>query len=203
MTPADLAAQAEAEARAQERARSHTKAARAQAEAQALSQAQAEAETKIETHMFAHLKWQAEVAARKEYRDGSVVVVMATDAPLSPGQCQRLAKRASVGIARTGGYGHDPAGDIFLAFSTGNRLPVQKLTSSGGPPAVDPDKPRAHGIEVVDDATMNGLFEAAADATEEAVYNALCMAESMEGFRGRRVEAIPLKRLKEMMQRYL
>ncbi|KAL2755559.1 hypothetical protein ACRALDRAFT_1064375 [Sodiomyces alcalophilus JCM 7366] len=199
---ADVTAQAEAQARAQEHARSQTKAARAAAEAQALSQAQAEAEAKLEARMYDHLQRQAEMAVRKEYRDGSVNVVIATDAPLSPLQCQRLAKRASVGIARTGGYGHDPAGDLFLAFSTGNKVPVQKLSSTG-PPAVDPYMPRTHELEVVDDATMNGLFEAAADATEEAVYNALCMAEPMEGFRGRRMEALPLKRLKEMMQRYL
>ncbi|KAF9876338.1 peptidase family S58 [Colletotrichum karsti] len=143
---------------------------------------------------------QADVAAHKEKKDGSIIVVIATDAPLTPVQCQRLAKRATVGLARVGGYGHNPSGDIFLAFSTGNAVPVQTLDSEKK--HVDPFKARALRVESVDDTTINGLFEAAADATEESIYNALCGAETMTGFCDRKIEALPLDRLREIMAKY-
>ncbi|KAJ6447002.1 peptidase family T4 protein [Purpureocillium lavendulum] len=138
--------------------------------------------------------------AAKNSKDGSIIIVLATDAPLHPVQLQRLAKRATVGLARVGGYGHNPSGDIFLAFSTGNEVPVQTVT--GQHRSVDPFKPRTLGAEFVDDQSINGLLEAAADATEEAIYNTLCMAETMTGNMGRTVEALPLEKVKEIMARY-
>ncbi|EPE02417.1 peptidase family t4 protein [Ophiostoma piceae UAMH 11346] len=137
----------------------------------------------------------------KEKRDGSIIVVLATDAPLHASQCERLAKRATVGLARTGGYGQNPSGDIFIAFSTANHVPIQQFDDD---PAkkIDPFKPRVHDIQVVDDESINGLFEAAADATEEAIYNALCMAETITGFHEHTVEALPLDKLKAALDRY-
>ncbi|KAI3545880.1 peptidase family S58 [Colletotrichum tamarilloi] len=142
----------------------------------------------------------AEVMAHKDKKDGSIIVTIATDAPLTPIQCQRLAKRATVGLARVGGYGHNPSGDIFLAFSTGNRIPVQTLTTETK--EVDPFKAKALKVESVDDTSINALLEAAADATEESIYNALSSAETLKGFLGHTVEELPLDRLKELMQKY-
>jgi D-aminopeptidase len=145
-------------------------------------------------------KAQAAVTAAKDAKDGSIIAIIATDAPLHPLQLQRLAKRATVGLSRVGGYGHNPSGDIFLAFSTANEIPVQTVFMEKRD--VDPWKPRALAIEVGDDITMNALMEAAADATEESIYNALCMAETMVGFRGRRIEALDLDKLKDIMAKY-
>lgn len=141
-----------------------------------------------------------EVDAAKDKRDGSIIIILATDAPLLPHQLQRLAKRATIGLARVGGYAHNPSGDLFLAFSTGNEIPVQTVT--GQTRVVDPFKARSLDMSGVDDQTINGLFEAAADATEEAIYNALCKAETMTGNQGRRVEAMPLDTVRRIIQQY-
>lgn len=138
------------------------------------------------------------VKEANEKKDGSIIIVLATDAPLHPTQLQRLAKRATVGLSRVGGFGANQSGDIFLAFSTANSLPVQP----------DPKKPadqfkaREFTISMVDDMTINGLFEASADAVEEAILNAVFMAETMQG-NGNKVEALDLGLVKEMMQKYL
>ncbi|KAJ5626169.1 peptidase family T4 protein [Penicillium lagena] len=139
----------------------------------------------------------AEYDAAKDKKDGSIIIILATDAPLHPIQLQRLAKRATVGLARVGGYGHNPSGDIFLAFSTGNAIPVQ--TDSG---QVDRFKARELDMSFIDDQSINGLIEAAADATEEAIYNVLCMAETMTGNQNRTVEALPLKRVADIMSKF-
>ncbi|KAK7426218.1 hypothetical protein QQZ08_007247 [Neonectria magnoliae] len=138
--------------------------------------------------------------AAKDAKDGSIIIIVATDAPLHPLQLQRLAKRATVGLARVGGYGHNPSGDVFLAFSTSNEIPVQTVT--GQHRAVDPFKPRKLNIDYVDDQTINGLFEAVADATEEAIYNTLCMAETMTGHMGRTVAALPLDKVRDIMAKH-
>lgn len=138
------------------------------------------------------------IAARKDRKDGSIIIVLATDAPLHPLQLQRLAKRAALGLARVGGNAHNSSGDIFLAFSTANDAALRSDSE------VDPWRPRPiTGVEVLDDQTINALFEATADAVEEAILNALCMAEGMTGLGGLRVEALPLGRVKKMMERYL
>lgn len=134
-------------------------------------------------------------ATAKDKKDGSIIVVLATDAPLNPLQCQRLAKRATAGLARVGGYGHNMSGDIFIAFSTANKVNVQV------------EGARRPGSEFastsIDEDTMNDLFEAAADATQEAIYNSICMAETMTGYKGHKFDAINLERLKEIMDRYM
>ncbi|KKY19299.1 putative peptidase family t4 protein [Diplodia seriata] len=108
---------------------------------------------------------------------------------------RRLAKRATMGLARVGGNAHNQSGDIFLAFSTANDVPVQTNA--------DPWRPQPMAVDVVDEQTINGLFEATADAVEEAILNALCMAETMTGLGGLRVEALPLGKVKQMMEKYL
>ena len=113
--------------------------------------------------------------------------MLATDAPLLPIQCQRLARRATTGLARVGGIGANGSGDIFLAFSTGNRVPQSA-------PHVD--------VRMLAADRMTPLFEAAAEATEEAILNALTAAETMTGYQGRTVQALPLERLQEVMARY-
>ncbi|RYO97154.1 hypothetical protein DL765_011323 [Monosporascus sp. GIB2] len=144
---------------------------------------------------------QEELEVEKNRKDGSIIVILATDAPLHPTQLQRIAKRATVSLARVGGNGHNGSGDIFLAFSTGNGIPAQTISMDR--PAVDPFRPTTIIAQLVDDSSINGLFEAAADATEEAIYNALCMAETMTGNKGHKVEALPLERVKEIMSKYL
>lgn len=108
---------------------------------------------------------------------GSIIVVVATDAPLLADQCARLARRATVGLSRVGGLGADSSGDIFLAFATGNRVPAHAT----GPVAV---RTLPHG-------ELTPLFQGVAEATEEAIWNALCAAETMTGYRGT-VHAVPL-----------
>jgi D-aminopeptidase len=116
---------------------------------------------------------------------GSIIVVAVTDAPLLPIQCQRLARRITVGLGRVGGYGHDSSGDIFLAVSTGNHLPKD------GEPWT---------VEVFPHREMDKLFHAVADATEESILNALCAAETMTGQKGRTAHALPLDRLQELLE---
>ncbi|OTB00277.1 hypothetical protein M426DRAFT_324425 [Hypoxylon sp. CI-4A] len=137
----------------------------------------------------------------KNRKDGSIIIIIATDAPLHPTQLQRLAKRATVGLARVGGFGANPSGDIFLAFSTANEIPVQSVTMNRR--SVDPFTATPLTVDVLDDNSINGLFEATADATEEAIYNSLCMAETMVGNQGHRVDALPLDRVKEIMEKYI
>ncbi len=118
---------------------------------------------------------------------GSIIVVLATDAPLLPIQCQRLARRATTGIAWVGGIGGNGSGDIFLAFSTGNHIGY---------------KDRMTNVRMIAPEAMTILFQAAAEATEEAVLNALAAAETMEGQMGRVVHALPLDKLQDVMRRY-
>jgi D-aminopeptidase len=116
---------------------------------------------------------------------GSIIVIVATDAPLLPTGCHRLVKRVTVGLGRIGGYGHDSSGDIFLAFSTGNHIPARSegLLSLASLPHHD----------------MDGLFHAVADATEESIVNALCAAETTTGQKGRVAHALPLDLLEEVL----
>ncbi|OAA53346.1 peptidase family T4 protein [Cordyceps fumosorosea ARSEF 2679] len=136
----------------------------------------------------------------KKVKDGSIIVVIATDAPLNPVQLQRLARRATRGISRVGGYGNTNSGDVFIAFSTGTVAPGQ--FDAAGLEFL-PDKAEILRHEAVDERKMDSLLESAGEATEEAILNALCMAETMTGFRGRTVEAMPLGRVKDIVQRHI
>ncbi len=108
---------------------------------------------------------------------GSIIVIIATDAPLIADQCKRLAQRATVGLARVGGTGGNGSGDIFLAFSTHNRVPLHA------------DEPVT--VSTLPATTTTPLFNATAEAVEESIWNALCVAETMTGHRNRTVRAIP------------
>ena len=117
---------------------------------------------------------------------GSIIVILATDAPLLPIQCQRLAKRATTGLAWVGGYGANSSGDIFLAFSTGNHLGMAQTMST---------------VRMMAPEEMTPLFQAAAEATEEAILNAMTSAETMTGQNGRTAHALPLDLLKQAVSR--
>jgi len=116
---------------------------------------------------------------------GSIIVLVATDAPLLPHLCERLAKRAALGIGRTGGLGEDSSGDLLLAFATGNR-----------------------GLRFPDEDTvtalwrMNDVFAAAVEATEEAILNAMLAAETMTGIDGHTAHALEPEILVDVLGRY-
>jgi D-aminopeptidase len=120
---------------------------------------------------------------------GSIIVVLATDAPLIPLQCKRLARRATTGLAWVGGYGANSSGDIFIAFATGNVVPPSQ---PGGPTA-------PVSVAMLPSESMSPLFLAAAECTEEAILNALCMAATMTGWQGRTAHALPLERLQQVV----
>jgi D-aminopeptidase len=108
---------------------------------------------------------------------GSIIIAVATDAPLLPHQCNRLALRAGFGVARTGGVGEHSSGDLVIAFATGNRgLTAGEAALEG---------PHELRLRMLSDAFVNPLYDAVIDATEEAILNALLAAETMEGYRGR------------------
>ena len=157
-------------------------------------------ENPTDPELLAQARMLFKVKEEKDKQDGSIIIVLATDAPLHPTQLRRLAKRATVGLARVGGWASNSSGDIFLAFSTANQVTVQEHTATTQ--NVDPWKPKVHSVDMIDDQTINALFEASADAVEEAILNAVCMAESMEG-NGNRIDALNLARVKELMDKYL
>jgi D-aminopeptidase len=119
---------------------------------------------------------------------GSIIVVIATDAPLVPVQCKRLAQRATVGLARVGGVGQNSSGDIFLAFATGNHLPAK----TNAP----------YELKMLPHHQLNLFFEAVAEVVEESILNALTAAETMTGFKDRTAYALPLDELQRVMTRY-
>jgi D-aminopeptidase len=126
--------------------------------------------------------------------EGSIIVVIATDAPLLPHQLKRMAQRAGLGIARVGGGGANSSGDIFLAFSTANagRMKSYKAGSTEEPLAVD----------MLPDASITPLFWSVIEATEEAILNALVAADTMVGRDGITAHALPHERLVEIMTRH-
>jgi len=119
---------------------------------------------------------------------GSIIIVVATDAPLLPHQLKRLAHRASLGLARTGSISGNGSGDIFIAFSTAN----PRAASTSG----------IRQLSMVPNDEMNPLFEATAQATEEAIVNALVAAETMTGADNHKVEALPHDRVREVLKKY-
>jgi D-aminopeptidase len=118
---------------------------------------------------------------------GSVVLVVATDAPLLPAQLNRLAHRASIGLARVGGMGNNRSGDFILAFSTGNLLPFSQHGVM-------------QGLRMLGPEDMNPLAPAAAEAAEEAIVNSLTCARTTSGVEGRTVHELPLERLQAIMR---
>lgn len=113
---------------------------------------------------------------------GSIIGIVATDAPLIPTQCARLAQRAGLGVARAGGLGGNFSGDLFLCFALGNR---------GLPPnEPDDDAPLAVPLQMVANRWITPLFQAVVEATEEAILNALLAAETMTGREGATAHAL-------------
>ena len=125
---------------------------------------------------------------------GSIIVVVATDAPLLPHQCERLAQRAGLGIARVGGTGGHTSGDLFIAFATGNRIP------RGSGEDDDPIGLATYDVRAVGDITIDRLFDAVVEATEESIVNALVAATTVVGRDGITAHAIPHDRLVEVMR---
>jgi D-aminopeptidase len=122
---------------------------------------------------------------------GSIIVVIATDAALLPHQCDRLAQRAGLGVARMGGAGENSSGDLFVAFSTANQIP----STDAGPAGTVP-------VTMLDNGAIDPLFYAVIDATEEAILNALLAAETMTGRDGITAHALDQTRLVEILERF-
>jgi D-aminopeptidase len=118
----------------------------------------------------------------------SIIVVIATDAPMIPTQCKRLARRATLGLARAGGMGYNGSGDIFLAFATGNHIP----SSAKGP----------YRLEMLPHHHLNVFFEAVAECVEESILNALTAAETVVGHKGHSAHALPLDELQRVMKEH-
>ena len=121
--------------------------------------------------------------------NGSCIAVVATDAPLLPNQLKRLARRVSLGLARTGTVSGNGSGDLFIAFSTAN-------------PGAENADPITHSVETVPNDRMDPLFAATVQATEEAVMNALIDNHDMTGRDNHRVEALPHERLRQLLNKY-
>ncbi|MBE3598421.1 MAG: P1 family peptidase [Limnochordaceae bacterium] len=135
----------------------------------------------------------ASEADAQPHEGGSVIVVLATDAPLSPRNLHRLARRGVIGLARTGFFGTHTSGDFVLAFSTAVRIPHAARLPSGQESLVLP------GTGEVRNEATSALFLAAAEATEEAVLNALFRATTVVGRDGHRAEALDLEKLRELL----
>lgn len=130
----------------------------------------------------------APAKARGTAERGSIIITVATDAPLLPHQLKRLAKRAALGLARTGGSAGNGSGDLFLAFATANAG-----AAAGRGPAQ---------VQMLRNDVMDGLFAATIQATEEAIINVLVAAETMTGRDGHKVVALPHDQLRDILKRY-
>jgi len=126
--------------------------------------------------------------ASEAAENGSIIIVVATDAPLLPNQLKRLARRAALGLARTGSVAGNGSGDLFVAFSTAN-------PRAG-------DAKGAVALTMLPNDRMGALFEATVGATEEAILNALVAARTMTGIDGHRVVALPHDRVRESLRRH-
>jgi L-aminopeptidase/D-esterase-like protein len=131
----------------------------------------------------------ASLEAPAQGREGSCIVVIATDAPVSSRQLERMSRRATLGLARTGTWSGNGSGDIFVAFSTANRFPRT-------------DESHERSVRWYNPAHMDPLFLATVESVEEAVLNALMKAETMTGINGTTVEALPYDRLRDAMKKY-
>jgi len=131
-----------------------------------------------------------EISERPVWKDdtGSIIIVVATDAPLIPTQLKRVARRAALGLARNGSYSGDGSGDIFIAFSTAN-------TGAANPKGI-------HNLKMLPNDQLNPIFLATVQATEEAVINAMVAAETMTGINDHTVIALPHDKLREVLKKY-
>jgi len=120
--------------------------------------------------------------------DGSIIAVIATDAPLLPHQLKRIAQRVTLGIGSVGGYGMNGSGDIFIAFSTANITAFQRNDFAK--------------VDILPNDLMNPLFEATVQSVEEAIINAMVAAETMEGVNGNKSYALPHKLVIDLLKKY-
>ncbi|RDB07409.1 DmpA family aminopeptidase [Runella aurantiaca] len=120
--------------------------------------------------------------------DGSIIVVVATDAPLLPHQLKRISARVPIGVGKVGGRGENGSGDIFIAFSTANPAAFQREIFTK--------------VDQLPNDLINPLFEATVQATEEAIINAMVAAETMEGINGNKAYALPHKKVIDVLKKY-
>jgi D-aminopeptidase len=132
----------------------------------------------------------------ESHHEGSCIGVVATDAPLHPRQLKRLARRVDVGLGRTGSVGNDGSGEIFIAFSTANRIPRSHEKASFAIEVM------LEGAFWTQGATIDRLFEAVAEATEEAALNALFQAETVTGRDGHVLHALPIDRTLDLLREW-
>jgi D-aminopeptidase len=121
---------------------------------------------------------------------GSIIAVIATDAPLNTHQLNRVAKRAALGIGRVGSTAMHGSGEIVLAFSTANKVPRET-------------RKMVYRMKILLDPRLDPLYEAVIDATEEAILNALCMARDLDGVNGTLVRALPLAEVEDLVERWI
>jgi D-aminopeptidase len=124
----------------------------------------------------------------KRHQEGSCIAVLATDLPLHPGQLRRLARRIDIGLGRTGSVGNDGSGEIFIAFSTSNRIP--RSTSR----AAYPINALVEGQFWTEGSPFDQVFDAVAEATVEAAFNAMVAAGTVVGRDGNTLYGLPLNR---------
>jgi D-aminopeptidase len=129
------------------------------------------------------------------YREdvGSIIIVVATDAPMLPHQVKRLARRATLGLGRTGSISGNGSGDIFIAFSTANPGAAAAPAGANQAPV---------NVSMLPNDSLNPIFEATVQATEEAIVNAMVGAETMTGVSGHKVYALPHDKLQEVLKKY-
>ncbi len=126
--------------------------------------------------------------ANEQSETGSIIVILATDAPLLPNQLKRLAQRIPLGVTRTGGIGGNGSGDIFLAFSTANKNAFSNDS--------------VEKVATMPNELMNSLFAATIQATEEAIINALFAGETIVGINGNTVYGLPKEAVLRIMKKY-
>jgi D-aminopeptidase len=128
------------------------------------------------------------IVSTQEKETGSIIIVLATDAPLLPHQLKRLAQRIPLGLTRTGAIGGNGSGDIFIAFSTANKNAFSNTDEEQ--------------VQTMPNEKMNALFTATIEATEEAIINALFAGQTMEGINGNKVYGLPIDRVVQIMKQY-
>lgn len=133
--------------------------------------------------------------ADDEVGDGSIMMVVATDAPLSDRNLGRVASRAIMGLSRTGSSASNGSGDYVIAFSTASEV-RRVISSQGGAPPLS-----RRAVEEVTNDAISAIFQAVVEATEEAIYNSMFKAETVTS-RGRTVEALPMGRVREILAKY-
>ncbi|MGY0036822.1 P1 family peptidase [Pedobacter sp. NJ-S-72] len=133
-----------------------------------------------EIHKIAKSHW--------EEGDGSIIAVLATDAPLLPHQLKRIAQRIALGVGKVGGRGENGSGDIFIAFSTANKEAFNRESIAI--------------VKQFPNDGMNPLFEGTVQAVEEAIVNAMVAAETMEGINGNKAYALPHDKVISLLKKY-